>query len=89
MNINYERKNVGCYNWGEFIHVQRNCRFDHKLLCDNCQRPCYKNRYSTQDDGGKEQADLNDGENFLTIKPLNAQSLLGNMDEITLLINER
>lgn len=50
-NKNYERKKVGCYNCGEFNHVQSNCRFDHKLLCSNCHSRGHKSRlcqyYST------------------------------------------
>lgn len=46
-----KRKKVGCYNCGEFNHVQVNCRFDHKVLCGNCQHLGHKSRlchhYST------------------------------------------
>lgn len=40
----YSRRNVGCFNCGEFNHVQRNCRFDHKVLCTICQRVGHKSR---------------------------------------------
>ena len=40
----YIRRNVGCFNCGEFNHVQANCRFDHKVLCTICQRVGHKSR---------------------------------------------
>ena len=43
-NKNYERRRTGCYNCGEFNHVSRNCRFDHKLLCSKCKRFGHKSR---------------------------------------------
>ena len=50
-NYTMKRKRVGCYNCGEFNHVQLNCRFDHKVLCGTCQHLGHKSRlchlYST------------------------------------------
>lgn len=50
-NYRMKRKKVGCYNCGEFNHVQVNCRFDHKVLCGICQHLGHKSRlcyhYST------------------------------------------
>lgn len=40
----YNRKKIGCFNCGEFNHVQTNCRFDHKVLCTICQRVGHKSR---------------------------------------------
>lgn len=40
----YSRKKVGCYNCGEFNHVQSNCRFDHKLQCKQCHSLGHKSR---------------------------------------------
>lgn len=40
----YNNRKVGCFNCGEFNHVQRNCRFDHKVLCTICQRVGHKSR---------------------------------------------
>ncbi len=50
-NYRMKRKKVECYNCGEFNHVQVNCRFDHRVLCGNCQHLGHKSRlcqhYST------------------------------------------
>ena len=50
-NNSYEGYKVGCYNCGEFNHVQSKCRFDHKLRCGICRRLGHKSRlcqyYST------------------------------------------
>ena len=43
-NSSYERSKVGCYNCGEFNHVQVSCRFDHKLRCGICRRLGHKSR---------------------------------------------
>ncbi len=43
-----ERNKTGCLNCGEFNHVQRNCRFDHKLLFGNCRRLGHKSRLCQQ-----------------------------------------
>ena len=43
-----ERNKIGFYNCDEFNHVQRNCRFDHKLLCGNCHRLGHKSRLCQQ-----------------------------------------
>ncbi len=40
----YNRKKTGCFNCGEFNHVQANCRFDLKVLCTICQRVGHKSR---------------------------------------------
>ena len=34
----------GCYNCGEFNHVQSNCRFDHVVRCNTCNRLGHKTR---------------------------------------------
>lgn len=47
-NRNYDGRKRGCYNCGEFNHVQMNCRFDHKLLCGNCKRLGHKSRLCQQ-----------------------------------------
>ena len=45
------RNRMGCYNCGEFNHVQANCRYDHKIQCNVCHeyghksRHCDNNRY--------------------------------------------
>ena len=45
------RNRAGCYNCGEFNHVQSNCRYDHKVKCNVCHkyghkgRLCGNNRY--------------------------------------------
>ncbi len=70
-----------------------NCRFDHKLLCGNCNRLGHKSRlchqYSTLVVGDEVPAVGCNKGIFLTIEHLNAQSLLGNIDEIALLIKNR
>ena len=43
-NSIFERSKVGCYNCGEFNHVQAKCRFDHKLSCGICRRLGHKSR---------------------------------------------
>ena len=43
-NQNYVRKTIGCFNCGEFNHAQKNCRFDHKVMCSICKRLGHKSR---------------------------------------------
>lgn len=43
-NSRIEGYKVGCYNCGEYNHVQSNCRFDHKLKCGICRRLGHKSR---------------------------------------------
>lgn len=40
----YNRKKTGCYNCGEFNHHQSRCRFDHVILCTQCNSYGHKNR---------------------------------------------
>lgn len=47
-NRNYDGRKRGCYNCGEFNHVQMNCRYDHKLLCGYCKRLGHKSRLCQQ-----------------------------------------
>ena len=44
LNSDFGKRKVGCYNCGEFNHVQATCRFDHKLLCGFCRRLGHKSR---------------------------------------------
>ena len=45
-NSAYKNRNrVGCYNCGEYNHVQSNCRFDHRMRCDVCQQYGHKSRF--------------------------------------------
>ena len=37
-------KRTGCYRCGEFNHHQSNCRFDHKVRCNNCHAYGHKNK---------------------------------------------
>lgn len=38
-------RKVGCYNCGEFNHVQSNCRLDHKVRCYECLEYGHKDRH--------------------------------------------
>lgn len=38
-------RKVGCFNCGEFNHVQANCRLDHKVKCHKCRNYGHKDRY--------------------------------------------
>lgn len=40
----FRKRKIGCFNCGEFNHVQAKCRFDHKLLCGFCRRLGHKSR---------------------------------------------
>ena len=42
--FNMYNKKVGYFNCGEFNHVQANCRFDHKLQCQQCLSLGHKSR---------------------------------------------
>ena len=35
---------MGCYNCGEFNHVQSNCRYDHKIKCNVCHEYGHKSK---------------------------------------------
>ena len=35
----------GCFNCGEFNHVQSRCRYDHKIKCNKCNEYGHKSRY--------------------------------------------
>ena len=35
---------TGCYNCGEFNHVQSNCRYDHKIKCNICHEYGHKSK---------------------------------------------
>ena len=37
-------KKVGCYNCGEFNHIQANYRFDHNIMCQQCHTLGHKSR---------------------------------------------
>ena len=41
-------KRQGCYNCGEHNHQQSNCRFDHRIRCNQCFRYGHKNRMCSQ-----------------------------------------
>lgn len=43
-NNRLQNVKVGCYNCGEYNHIQVNCRFDHKLSCGICRRLGHKSR---------------------------------------------
>ena len=38
------RNRIGCYNCGEFNHVQSNCRYDHKIKCNVCHEYGHKSK---------------------------------------------
>ena len=38
------RNKPGCYNCGEFNHVQSNCRYDHKIKCNVCHEYGHKSK---------------------------------------------
>lgn len=40
---NFNRR--GCYNCGEYNHVQANCRHDHQVRCTNCYSYGHKSRF--------------------------------------------
>ena len=50
-NSTTNRNRTGCYNCGEFNHVQSNCRYHHKIKCNVCHeyghksKLCINNRY--------------------------------------------
>lgn len=40
----HQKRQVGCYNCGEFNHRQSSCRYDHKLKCEICHVLGHKSR---------------------------------------------
>ena len=40
----HTRRKVGCYNCGEFNHIQAIRRYDHKLRCETCHALGHKSR---------------------------------------------
>ena len=41
-NQRYQHRPAGCYNCGEFNHRQGQCRYDHRIKCNVCNRLGHK-----------------------------------------------
>ena len=46
-NYNRQPQRRGCYNCGEYNHIQRNCRYDHEVKCVICNEYGHKSRFCT------------------------------------------